>query len=97
MSLLVVDVAAYILVVLGMLSLSTAVYGIIWMPGVYVKIHAASLTAVGGVFPILLGLAILSGEAFMIARAILIGCLLFLTVPVSSQAMGAAAHSGDRQ
>ena len=86
----VVEAAAAVLVVLGMLVLTLAVYGMTWMPDTYTRLHAASKAALVGVLPLLFAAALLGGAAFS-ARAVLIVAFLALTVPVSAHAIARAA------
>lgn len=79
------------LVIVGAAIMSTAVYGMIWMPDLYTRLHAASKAVTLGVIPILLA-STLSGEPAIIFRVILIIILLLLTAPVSAHAIGYAAY-----
>ncbi|MBK8905012.1 MAG: monovalent cation/H(+) antiporter subunit G [Anaerolineaceae bacterium] len=79
------------LVIVGAVIMGTAVYGMIWLPDVYTRLHAASKAVVLGVIPILLASTV-SGEPAIIFRVILISMLLLLTAPVSAHAIGHAAY-----
>jgi multicomponent Na+:H+ antiporter subunit G len=92
----VVDAAAAVLVVLGMLVLTLAVYGMTWMPDTYTRLHAASKAALVGVLPLLLAAALVGGTALW-GRAVLTAAFLALTVPVSAHAIARAAWArGER-
>jgi multicomponent Na+:H+ antiporter subunit G len=83
------------LLVLGALAMLTvALYGVFRMPDIYMRLHAASKTAVFGVAPLLVTL-MLSGEASFISRAILIGAFLVCTTPVSAHSIARAAFESD--
>lgn len=79
------------LTLLGMVMMTIAVYGMIRMPDVYTRIHAASKAVVLGIIPILLAI-LLQGEIEISTRVILIGLFFLLTAPVSSHAMARAAY-----
>jgi multicomponent Na+:H+ antiporter subunit G len=79
------------LILLALIVLSIAVYGLAWMPDVFTRLHAASKAALLGIFPLLL-LLCLSGEPSMMARALLIAAFLVLTTPVATHAIGRAAY-----
>jgi multicomponent Na+:H+ antiporter subunit G len=84
------------LVLLGCLVMTIGVVGVIRMPDVYAKLHAASKSVFLGVCSILVA-AIAQGEAAIGARAVLIFGLLLLTTPVAAYEMArAAAREGER-
>lgn len=79
------------LILLGMLILSIAIYGMVWMPDLYTRLHAASKAAVLGVIPLLIA-ASTTGDPAMIYRAILIAIFLLFTTPVAAHAIAQAAY-----
>jgi multicomponent Na+:H+ antiporter subunit G len=82
-----------ILLALGIMSI--AIYGMFWLPDVFMRLHAASKIGVLGVIPILLA-TLTTGEPALICRSLLIIVFLLLTIPVSSHAIARAAmQSGD--
>jgi len=84
------------LILLGLLIMIIAVYGMIWLPDVYTQLHAAGKISVLGLMPLLLA-AMTTGEPGIISRGILIAVFLLLTTPVSSHAIARAAYlSGER-
>ncbi len=78
------------LVFFGTLVMTIAVYGLIRMPDVYTRLHAASKGAVLGVIPILAG-SMFTGDVAVISRAILVAAFLLITTPIASSAIGRAA------
>jgi multicomponent Na+:H+ antiporter subunit G len=85
-----VALVADALVLLGLLVMSLALYGMIWMPDVFTKLHASSKGVVLGVMPVLAA-SIATGDPAVICRALLIGAFLACTAPVASHAIGRAA------
>jgi multicomponent Na+:H+ antiporter subunit G len=84
------------LILLGLLILSIAIYGIIRMPDLYTRLHGASKAAFLGVLPFLLA-ATTVGDPAIIFRALLIGAFLILTTPVAAHAIAHAAYlKGER-
>lgn len=79
------------LIVLGAIMTSIAMFGLIRLPDIYTRIHAASKVAVMGSIPILAA-SYSTGEPAQILRAILIAILLVLTTPVASHAIARAAY-----
>ncbi len=78
------------LVLLGVFGMTVGIYGIVRMPDVYNKLHAASKVVFLGVLMLLIASAVTS-DAEIILRAILIGVFLVLTTPVSAHVVGKAA------
>lgn len=78
------------LVILGCAVMTVGVVGIIRMPDIYSKLHAASKSVFLGVCSILVAAAAL-GDASIAARAALIFVLLLLTTPVAAYEMARSA------
>lgn len=78
------------LVLLGLVVMTIGVAGIVRMPDIFTKQHAASKSVFLGVCSILVAVAISGGAAFS-ARAVLIGMLLILTTPVAAHEIAKAA------
>ncbi len=79
------------LVVLGVVIMTIGVYGVIRMPDLYTRLHAASKAVVLGVC-LLAVASVVTGDAAIIARAVLIAVLLLLTTPVASHAIARGAY-----
>ena len=79
------------LVLLSMLIMSIAVYGMFKLPDVYTRIHAAGKGAFLGILPLLLAASINGGPAIGY-RAFLIAIFLLLTTPVGAHVIGLAAY-----
>ena len=78
------------LIVIGVFGMTVGIYGIVRMPDVYNKLHAASKVVFLGVTMLLLASAV-TNDAEIILRATLIGVFLVLTTPVSAHVVGKAA------
>ena len=79
------------LVLLGLFTLTVGVYGVIRMPGTFLKLHASSKAVFLGVIPLLVAAAA-TGDLAIIYRAVLIATLLLLTTPISAHAITKAAY-----
>jgi len=79
------------LVVFGLAIMSIAVYGMVWLPDIYTRLHAASKIAAFGVLPILFVSIVVGGPALG-GRAVLISVFILLTTPVSAHAIARAAY-----
>ncbi len=78
------------LIIVGLAVMTLGIYGVLWLPDVYTKLHASSKAAFLGVAALLVAAA-LGGNRATAARVVLIIALLVLTTPVTSHAIGQAA------
>jgi len=84
--------SAYIydaLVILGVLVMTLGVYGIVKMPDLYMKLHAASKSVFLGVMVLALTATALH-DGTVIARTILLCLVLLISTPIASHAIGRA-------
>ncbi|CAN5175238.1 monovalent cation/H(+) antiporter subunit G [soil metagenome] len=81
---------ADVLVILGVFGMTVGVYGIVRMPDIYNKLHAASKVVFLGVLSLLVA-SMATNDAEIILRVVLIGAFLVLTTPVSAHVVGRAA------
>ncbi len=79
------------LVIFGSVIITIGVYGIVRMPDVYTKLHAASKSVFLGVNSFVAA-SLLTGDQAIITRVLLIGAVLILTTPVSAHVIGRAAY-----
>ncbi|MGH2618629.1 MAG: cation:proton antiporter [Thermomicrobiales bacterium] len=77
-------------VVLGVVVTTIGVFGIHRMPGIFMKLHAASKSVFLGVCSFLVAL-VATGDPAFIARAALIAMLLVLTTPVAAHEIARSA------
>lgn len=90
------SVLADVLVILGVLIMTVAVYGAFRMPDIYTRLHATSKAVFLGVISILLA-SIVTGQAAIVYRVFLIGVFLMLTTPVSAHVIAHAAYLRDER
>jgi multicomponent Na+:H+ antiporter subunit G len=79
------------MVIFGTLVMTLGVYGMIKMPDLYTRIHAASKAVVLGVVVLLLAGAVRT-EGPIIMRLLLLCAVLLLTTPVASHAIARAGY-----
>lgn len=77
-------------VLLGLVVMAIGAVGIVRMPDVYMKLHAASKSVFLGVCSLLIAVSF-SGDPGIIGRALLIGLLLIFTTPVAAHEIARAA------
>jgi multicomponent Na+:H+ antiporter subunit G len=69
--------------------------GLVRMPDLYTRMHAASVTDTLGTVLVIAGLALASGFNLVSAKLILLGLLIFLTSPTATHALAQAALARD--
>ena len=88
---LVLDVATALLLLAGGFLVLAGGIGVLRMPDLYTRMHAASLTDTGGAGLILLGLLLQGGFSLVSAKLLAIVLFLFLTSPTAAYALANAA------
>ena len=78
-------------VILGVVVMTIGVYGVIRMPDIYTRLHAASKSVFLGAISFALA-SLATGDPAIVWRVILIGAVLLLTTPVASHAIGRGAY-----
>lgn len=86
----IIEILASIALALGAFFSVVGVLGIIRMPDVYSRIHAAGIVSTLGIVGLLAGATLLMPEIAL--RAAALGLFLVLTSPVSAHAIASAAH-----
>lgn len=87
----VADTASWILLLAGSFFVLTGGIGILRMPDVYTRSHAAGITDTLGALLIIAGLAIQSGFTLVTVKLVLILLFLLFTSPTSSHALNHTA------
>jgi len=85
------DVLSWALLLTGGFFCVVGGVGLLRMPDVYTRMHAASVVETLGAGAILLGLLLQAGLTLVAAKLLMIGLLLFLTSPASTHALAKAA------
>lgn len=85
------DVISDILVVVGLVFMTLGIYGMIRMPDIYTRLHAASKSVFLGVISLAVS-AMVIGDQAMTMRLILLSVFLLISTPVASHAIGRGAY-----
>ncbi|HET9662930.1 MAG TPA: monovalent cation/H(+) antiporter subunit G [Burkholderiales bacterium] len=85
------DAASWILLVAGGLFCIVGAVGLLRMPDLFTRMHAASVTDTLGAGLILLGLMLQAGFTLVSAKLLLVGLLIFFTSPTATHALARAA------
>ncbi len=89
------DAISWVLIALGSFFLVSGAIGLIRMPDVYTRMHAASVIDTLGAMLLILGLVFQSGFSLLALKLLFVIALLFFFGPVASHALAQAAlHAG---
>ena len=78
------DIITGIFFFIGFMSIIIGACGLIKLPDVFSRIHAAGMIDTGGTALLLLGMIVQSGWSLITVKLILIGIFIFFTSPVTS-------------
>ena len=92
---LAVEVASWVLILVGSFLVFTGGIGILRLPDFFTRLHAAGITDTMGAALILLGLMLQAGFSAVTIKLILVLALLFITGPTATHALAKAARHGD--
>jgi len=87
----IVAVAGSAVVLLGSVFMVIGAVGVVRMPDVFTRLHAASVSDTFGVGLILLGLILVGGLTLVSVKLAFLVAFLFLTGPVATHAVARAA------
>ena len=90
----VAEIASWILIAIGSVALLTGAIGVLRMPDVYTRMHAASLTDTVGAGALIAGLMIQGGMTLVTVKLFLILVFLFFTSPTATFSLAHAAMTG---
>jgi multicomponent Na+:H+ antiporter subunit G len=88
---IVVDIASWILLLAGTGFCTIGAIGLIRMPDIYTRMHAASVTDTLGAGLILLGLMLQAGFTLVAAKLVVLALLILFTTPTATHALARAA------
>jgi multicomponent Na+:H+ antiporter subunit G len=93
----VLNTTSFVLLTLGGLCVLVGGVGVLRLPDLYTRMHAASVTDTGGLVLVMLGLAVQAGWSLALVKLAAILIFLFMTSPTSAYALAnAALLSGHR-
>lgn len=88
---MIADVASWCLIVLGCFFLVSGALGMLRMPDVYTRMHAASVIDTLGATLLIFGLIIQAGPTLIALKLVFVLALFFFFSPVASHALAQAA------
>ncbi|MEM7682256.1 MAG: monovalent cation/H(+) antiporter subunit G [Planctomycetota bacterium] len=87
-----VDVLAIAFAVVGLLFMIVGTVGIVRLPDVYHRIHAASKCTTLGLMGLLIAAALFVGTAEVMLKGLLTMAFIFVAAPIGSHILAKAAH-----
>lgn len=90
----VLEILAYTLIFAGTAFCLVGAIGILRLPDVYSRMHAAGITDTLGALLVLLGLLLLAGFSLAGAKLLLILAFLWMASPTATHALAKAARRG---
>lgn len=86
------DIASWMLIVAGALACVVGGLGMLRLPGLFNRMHAASVADAGGMILILTGLMVQAGFGLITAKLVLIVVFMLITSPTATHALARAAR-----
>jgi multicomponent Na+:H+ antiporter subunit G len=94
---LIVDLASWVCILLGSFFTIVGALGLVRMPEVFTRMHAASVTDTLGVGFLILGMGLQAGFSLVTLKLLFLLALFFFTAPVVTHALAQAClHEGIR-
>ena len=91
---MVLDVLSWISIVGGLFFMLVGTVGVLRMPDVYTRLHAAGMTDTMGAGLLLLGMGFQAGISLITVRLVIVYAFLLFTSPIGTHALARAAIVG---
>ncbi len=91
------EIASGTLLCIGALAILVGGIGILRMPDLFTRLHAAGITDTLGAVSVILGLALIAGWSLLLAKLLLVLVFLLLLNPTASHSLARAAMHGARR
>lgn len=88
------DVLSWISILAGLFFILVGTLGVVRMPDVFTRLHAAGMTDTMGAGFLILGMCFQAGFTLLTLRFLLVYAFLLFTSPISTHALARAALSG---
>ena len=88
------DVLSWISIVTGLFFMVVGTVGILRMPDVFTRLHAAGMTDTMGAGFLILGMCLQAGLGLVLVRLVIVYAFLMFTSPISTHALARAALAG---
>ena len=91
---LTLDALSWIAILVGLFFMLVGTAGILRLPGIFARLHAAGMTDTMGAGFLILGMCIQAGFGLVLVRLVVIYAFLTFTSPISTHALARAALHG---
>lgn len=91
---LALDILTWVCILTGLFFMIVGTIGILRLPGIFTRLHAAGMTDTMGAGFLLLGMYLQAGFGLVLVRLMIIYALLTFTSPIATHALARAALSG---
>ena len=88
------DVLSWASILIGLFFILTGTLGVLRMPDIYTRLHAAGMTDTMGAAFMILGMCFQAGMHLLTLRLLLVYVFLLFTSPIGTHALARAALSG---
>jgi len=92
---LALDFLSWISILAGLFFMIVGTIGVLRMPDVYTRLHAAGMTDTLGAGFLILGMCFQTGFTLLTLRLLLVYAFLLFTSPIGTHALARAALSGN--
>lgn len=90
----VIDLLSWASILAGLFFMIVGTIGVLRMPDVYTRLHAAGMTDTMGAGFLILGMCLQAGLGLLTLRLVLVYLFLAFTSPIGTHALARAALSG---
>jgi multicomponent Na+:H+ antiporter subunit G len=92
---LIIDIVSWVFILLGSFFVMVGALGLVRMPEIFTRMHAASVTDTLGVGFLILGMSVQAGFSLVTLKLLFLLVLFFFTGPVVTHALAQAClHEG---
>jgi multicomponent Na+:H+ antiporter subunit G len=92
---LVLDIASWVAILVGLFFMIVGTVGVLRMPDVFTRLHAAGMTDTMGAGFLILGMCLQAGLSLLTLRLLIVYAFLMVTSPIGTHALARAALGGD--
>ena len=92
---LLIELFSYLFILIGSILILVGSIGLLRLPDVFSRIHAVGMIDTAGIGFIILGLLFHSGFSNTSIKLIIMGAILFFTIPISGHAVAISAKQND--
>lgn len=94
---IVVDVLSWISIATGLFFMIVGTVGMLRMPDVYTRLHAAGMTDTMGALFLIVGMCLQAGLGLVLVRLVFVYAFLVFTSPIATHALARAGLKGGVQ